>query len=228
MKRWLYIGVSCSFLVLAAPCQAGKVYKYVDRQGVTHYTNVPQDSRYKLAMVIKDSAPGVRPPSSYTPLNPSNRSYSISFGGKSSGQRSGKPFRVNERNRQLFTPHIDRIARKYSLDPLLLHAVISAESAFNPRAVSPKGATGLMQLMPATARRFGVRNSLDPVANIEGGARYLRWLMDQFRDQRLALAAYNAGEGAVMRYGNRIPPYKETRTYVSRVQRFYSHYRSFN
>jgi soluble lytic murein transglycosylase-like protein len=228
MKRWLCVGVSCSFLMLAVPCQAGKVYKYVDREGVTHYTNVPQDPRYKLAMVIKDSVPGAKLPSSYTPLNPNNRGYSIQFDGQSTGKRSGKPFRVNERNRQLFAPHIARIASKYNLDPLLLHAVISAESAFNPRAVSPKGATGLMQLMPATARRFGVYNAFDPVANIEGGARYLRWLMDQFRDQRLALAAYNAGEGAVMRYGNRIPPYEETRTYVSRVQSFYSHYRRFN
>jgi soluble lytic murein transglycosylase-like protein len=142
--------------------------------------------------------------------------------------KGARPFSVNERNRQIYTPHIAQIARKYSLDPMLLHAVISAESAFNPRARSPKGAMGLMQLMPATARRFGVYNAWDPFANIEGGARYLRWLLDQFKDHRLALAAYNAGEGAVMRYGNRIPPYPETRTYVTRVQRFYTHYQRIN
>ncbi|MCP5425729.1 MAG: lytic transglycosylase domain-containing protein [Gammaproteobacteria bacterium] len=216
--------------MLAGPSQAGKIYKYVDSQGVTHYSNVPNDTRYKLAMVIKDT-PQTQRPSSYTPLVPLGQGgYAIGFSGKGLGTTGSgnRPFSVNEKNRQFYTPHIAQIARKYSLDPLLLHAVISAESAFNPTARSPKGAMGLMQLMPATARRFGVYNAWDPVANIEGGARYLRWLLDQFQDSRLALAAYNAGEGAVMRYGNRIPPFPETRTYVTRVQRFYTHYQRFN
>ena len=108
----------------------------------------------------------------------------------------------------------------YQLEPALLHAVISAESAYNPQARSPKGARGLMQLMPDTARRFGVSDPDDPTENLHGGARYLRWLLDSFTDLRLALAAYNAGEGAVQRYGNAIPPYPETRTYVRRVIEF--------
>jgi hypothetical protein len=115
---------------------------------------------------------------------------------------------------------------QYRLEPALMHAVISAESSYNPWAVSPKGAMGLMQLMPGTAERFGVSNPYDPVANMHGGARYLRWLLDRFNDPRLAVAAYNAGEGAVQKYGNQIPPYQETQTYVVRVLDFYQRYRT--
>ena len=141
--------------------------------------------------------------------------------------KKGKPFRVNEKKRRELSPHIKRIAAKHRLDPHLIHAVISAESAFNPRAVSHAGAMGLMQLMPGTAKRFGVQNPFDPVANINGGARYLRWLLNHFKnDLKLALAGYNAGENAVKKYGHKIPPYKETQTYVGRVLRFYNHYRT--
>jgi len=84
---------------------------------------------------------------------------------------------------------------------------------------------GLMQLMPGTAERFGVNNPYDPIANMHGGARYLRWLLDQFSDTRLAVAAYNAGEGAVQKYGNQVPPYQETQTYVVRVLNFYQQYK---
>jgi hypothetical protein len=136
-----------------------------------------------------------------------------------------RPSRVNEQNRQRFSPDVNRIATQYRLDPALMHAVISAESSYNPWAVSPKGAMGLMQLMPGTAERFGVANPYDPIANMHGGARYLRWLLDQFNDTRLAVAAYNAGEGAVQKYGNQIPPYPETQTYVVRVLNFYQQYR---
>ena len=132
---------------------------------------------------------------------------------------------MNEGHRQRFSPHIDRIAAQNRLEPALLHAVISAESSYNPWAVSPKGAMGLMQLMPGTANRFGVGNPYDPVANMEGGARYLRWLLDLFNDTRLAVAAYNAGEGAVQRYGNQIPPYRETQNYVVKVLGYYQQYR---
>ena len=100
----------------------------------------------------------------------------------------------------------------------LIHAVIKTESNYNPRAQSPKGARGLMQLMPATAKRFGITDSLDPRDNILTGSRYLRWLMDYFnQDVELAVAAYNAGEGAVVRAGNRIPPFPETQKYVPKV-----------
>ncbi|EIC24002.1 lytic transglycosylase domain-containing protein [Thiorhodovibrio frisius] len=109
-------------------------------------------------------------------------------------------------------------AKRQRVDPNLVHAVIQAESAYRPNAKSPAGACGLMQLMPATARRFGVRDIWDPKQNIGGGVAYLRFLLDRFAgDIPLVLAAYNAGEGAVAKHGNKIPPYRETREYVSRV-----------
>jgi soluble lytic murein transglycosylase-like protein len=114
---------------------------------------------------------------------------------------------------------VERIAATQSLPPQLVHSVIQVESNYNPRAISPKGAQGLMQLMPDTARRFGVANAFDPIDNIRGGARYLKYLLDLYHgDQRLALAAYNAGEGAVQKYGD-VPPYPETLNYVTQVGR---------
>jgi soluble lytic murein transglycosylase-like protein len=113
---------------------------------------------------------------------------------------------------------VEAAAKRYDVDPLLVHSVIQVESSYNPYAVSAKGAQGLMQLMPATARRFGVRNSFDVKENIEGGVRYLKYLDSLFpNDRRLTLAAYNAGEGAVWKYGNKVPPYRETEQYVQRV-----------
>jgi soluble lytic murein transglycosylase-like protein len=117
---------------------------------------------------------------------------------------------------------VQAAARKYDLDPLLVHSLIQVESAYNPHAVSSKGAQGLMQLMPGTARRFGVSNSFDPEENIEGGVRYLKYLTTLFpTDMRLALAAYNAGEGAVWKYNSQIPPYRETEDYIYKVARRY-------
>jgi soluble lytic murein transglycosylase-like protein len=113
-------------------------------------------------------------------------------------------------------------ATRNGVDPVLLYAIMHRESSFRHMAVSPKGARGLMQLMPGTAARFGVSNIFDPRQNIEGGARYVRFLLDTFGgDVRLALAGYNAGEGAVMRYGNRVPPYGETQEYVRRISERY-------
>ena len=117
-------------------------------------------------------------------------------------------------------PHSDvaqATAQKHGVDPQLVHAVILAESAYNPKALSHKGAMGLMQLIPQTAARYGVKNAWNPRQNIDGGVRYLRDLLRQFGDIELALAAYNAGEKAVERYGNSIPPYQETQTYVARA-----------
>ena len=111
---------------------------------------------------------------------------------------------------------VDQAAAQHGVDPLLVHAVIHCESAYNRLAVSPKGAEGLMQLIPETARRMGVRNSFDSRQNIEGGVRYLGELQTRFEDLRLVLAAYNAGEAAVEKYGG-IPPYAETQEYVYRV-----------
>ncbi len=114
-------------------------------------------------------------------------------------------------------------AARYALDPCLIISVMNAESGFNPQAVSPKGARGLMQLMPATATRFGVKNMFDARENVAGGAGYLRWLLDRFGgDVALALAGYNAGEGAVEFYGNRIPPFQETQSYVRLIYSRYS------
>jgi soluble lytic murein transglycosylase-like protein len=116
---------------------------------------------------------------------------------------------------------VEQAARRHDVDPKLVHAVIRQESGYDPFAVSSKGAMGLMQLMPATAGRFGVQNIFDPAENVQGGVQYLRHLLDRYNgDPRLTLAAYNAGEGAVDRYGD-VPPYRETVDYVSRVRRLY-------
>ncbi|MFC3626751.1 lytic transglycosylase domain-containing protein [Vogesella amnigena] len=124
-------------------------------------------------------------------------------------------------NRQMaaaFSKMVERVAREHNLDPQLLHSIITVESGYNPGAISPKGALGLMQLMPDTASRFGASNPLDPAQNIRAGARYVRFLLSLFnRDMPLVLAAYNAGEGAVSKYRNTIPPYQETREYVAKV-----------
>lgn len=112
---------------------------------------------------------------------------------------------------------------RYGIDPLLIYAQMHQESSFKRKATSYKGASGLMQLMPATARRFGVTQIYDPKQNIEAGIKYMRWLMNTFNgDVALALAGYNAGEGAVMKYGNSIPPYRETQEYVRRISARYA------
>lgn len=109
-------------------------------------------------------------------------------------------------------------SKRYNIDPLLIYAQMHQESSFKLKATSYKGASGLMQLMPATARRFGVTEIYNPRQNIEAGVRYMRWLLDTFnQDVVLALAGYNAGEGAVMKYGWRVPPYRETQEYVRRI-----------
>ena len=113
-------------------------------------------------------------------------------------------------------------SQETQVEPALIHAVISVESAYNPAARSHAGAVGLMQLMPQTAKRYGVTDRLDPAQNIKGGARYLRDLKAMFNDNlHLVLAAYNAGEEAVMKYGRKIPPYRETQNYVKKITRLY-------
>ena len=123
----------------------------------------------------------------------------------------------------LIDSYIVDSSRRYNIDPLLIYSQMHQESSFKLRATSNKGASGLMQLMPATARRLGVTNIYDPKQNIEGGIKYMRMLMDMFgQDVNLALAGYNAGEGAVMKYGNQIPPYTETQEYVRRISSRYA------
>ena len=223
MKRRLLAGLIPLIFALTGPAQAD-IYAFVDSKGVRHLSNVPSDSRYKLVMRTPAYSKKAAQPSSYAP----NNLYGPTPFGKNPTRKARrvKSFRVNEQNRRRFAADVNRIAAKYRLEPALLHAVISAESAYNPWAVSPKGAMGLMQLMPGTAERFGVSNAYDPVANMHGGARYLRWLLNRFNNIHLAIAAYNAGEGAVQKYGNQIPPYKETQTYVTRVIDFYQKYQS--
>ena len=118
------------------------------------------------------------------------------------------------------------MASRYGLPKSLIHAVITAESAYDTEAVSRAGAVGLMQLMPGTAKRYGVKNRRNPYENVNGGTKYLRDLLVMFDNNlRLALAAYNAGEGAVKKYNNKIPPYKETQNYVKKVITYYNRYK---
>ena len=135
------------------------------------------------------------------------------------GIRATTPM-ADETVREQFEPLIREHAARHALRVELVRAVIQVESGYNPRARSPKGAMGLMQLMPATARQLGVRNAYDPAENIGGGCAYLRQLLDRYRgNEELALAAYNAGSNAVERHGNAVPPYRETRDYVNKVSR---------
>ena len=134
---------------------------------------------------------------------------------RADARRPGKP--------SSYASYIDAAASENNVDAALIHAVIKAESGYNPSAVSRAGAVGLMQLMPETASRYNVTDSHNPEQNIQGGTRYLRDLLTMFNnDLRLVIAAYNAGEQAVMKYGNRIPPYRETLAYVPKVLRFYA------
>lgn len=122
-----------------------------------------------------------------------------------------------------YDSYIVESAKRYNIDPLLIYAQMHQESSFKLKATSYKGASGLMQLMPATARRFGVTSIYDPKQNIEAGVRYMRWLLNTFnQDVVLALAGYNAGEGAVWKYGNQVPPYRETQEYVRRITARYN------
>lgn len=137
---------------------------------------------------------------------------------------TGKPL-FHIADKILYDRMVNKIARTYGVESALLHAVISVESRYNPKAVSKAGAIGLMQLMPETAKRYGVVDPHDPLQNLRGGARYLRYLLKKYNnDRNLALAAYNAGEASVAKYGNQIPPYPETTKYVPRVMGYYQKY----
>jgi hypothetical protein len=148
------------------------------------------------------------------PRVPEGRRLDMAAGKHLKGYSTGDP---------IIDSYIVESSGRYSIDPLLIYSQMSQESSFKTRAISNKGASGLMQLMPATARRMGVDNIYDPKQNIEGGVRYMRLLLDMFDgDVRLALAGYNAGEGAVIKYGRQIPPYRETQDYVQRISARYA------
>jgi soluble lytic murein transglycosylase-like protein len=147
-------------------------------------------------------------------LDPDARTFAVP---DSPAIRSTRPV-ASRAVRERYDPIIQEHAARHSLRPDLVRAVIQVESGFNPRARSPKGAMGLMQLMPETARELGVVDAYDPVDNIRGGTAYLRRLIDRYQgNEELALAAYNAGSGAVDRYGRAVPPFRETRDYVKKV-----------
>ncbi|MGH8613152.1 MAG: transglycosylase SLT domain-containing protein [Gammaproteobacteria bacterium] len=190
------------FFLVGIPPANADIYKYIDKYGRVHLTDKPEHTGYRL-------------------LVKTFRSEARSKYRRSAGIGS------NKKNRARFSPLIAKAAHRYQLPDALLHAVITAESAYNPLAISHKGAVGLMQLMPDTARRYGVRNLTDPMANVQGGSRYLRDLLRLFKQNlRLALAAYNAGENAVIRHGYKIPPYQETQLYVEKVLQYYRQYRT--
>lgn len=155
------------------------------------------------------------------------------YGGKGSGKitaglglsRHVKLARVDANFRKKISGYVNKTAKKYGMEPAFIHAIISAESAYKPNAKSHAGAMGLMQLMPFTAKRFGVTNAYDPYQNIDAGTRYLKILYDEFGTLELAAAGYNAGEGSVRKYKRSIPPYKETRAYVPKVMAYYKRYK---
>ncbi len=207
----VYRAVLLSAAVLAAPAALADIYGFVDERGVAHFSNYPVDSRYTLFR--KDRKETTFPGSNLVIINVPRQA------------RPRRAIRVDPAQRKRFDSLIAETARRHKLSPALLHAVITVESGYDPAARSAKGASGLMQLMPATAKRYAVTDIWDPRQNVSGGARYLSDLLGMFNnDLGLALAAYNAGEGAVIQHGRRIPPYPETRQYVPKVLQHYHLY----
>ena len=188
-------------LALAVGCPAmADIYMFKDEKGVVHFTNIPaNDKRYRMVRKEESTSDYAR-------------------------AAVGMPHYVMPTADLIrrYSPIIETAARNHGVEVALVHAVITAESGYNPSAVSRAGARGLMQLMPGTAERFGVQNIMDPTQNIHGGVKYLRQLLTMFNgNKELAVAAYNAGENAVIRHGNRIPPYAETTHYVPKVLGLY-------
>jgi soluble lytic murein transglycosylase-like protein len=178
----------------AGAAGARPIYTYLDANGVRHYTDVPDNNRYRLLRMSAQE------------LTESGDHYNPALLARATQ----------------YDAIIENAANASAVEANLLRAVIVVESGFNSHALSKRGAVGLMQLMPATASRFGVSNPYDPKQNIRAGAEYLKFLMNRFgQNVRLALAAYNAGEEAVDRNGGQIPPFSETMAYVPRVLKVY-------
>lgn len=230
--------------LLASPPARADVYGYIDENGLAHFAAERLDDRYVLFMKgaavaskgdDKDGSaialPATELPDADAYLNASKRDALDNAGGMR--QRLVRAV-LQHPNVPTVEPLIRQAASKHGIDPALVKAVIAAESGFNPQAVSPKGAIGLMQVIPDTGARYGVTGDArrtaaqklaDPKTNITTGVRYLSDLLRMFSGNlELVLAAYNAGEGAVQKHGNDIPPYAETQNYVKTVLQFYRYY----
>lgn len=204
------------FLGPAACLADAGIYAFVDGDGQVHLSNVPDDDRYlRLNPWVASTDAGyhrLRPP--------------VAAGASKARDAAARPGYGDSGGWRQFGAVITEIAGQFGVEVALLHAVILVESGYNAKAVSQRGAAGLMQLMPGTAKRYGVVDVFDPADNVRGGAQYLNDLLKLFEnDLHLALAAYNAGEGAVLKHGRRIPPYRETVAYVPKVVDFYNKFR---
>ncbi|WP_414040355.1 transglycosylase SLT domain-containing protein [Acidithiobacillus sp. M4-SHS-6] len=183
-------------LCLCANAAQANIYAYTGSDGVIHLTNVPAGNRQYHLVMRTPKMPVAVARADFNPVA-----------------------------KQQYQSLIRSAASRYGVSPALVNAVISAESGYNAGAVSPKGAMGLMQLIPATATRFGVANAFNPAENIHGGTAYLAYLLQKFSgDLKLAIAAYNAGSNAVIQAGYHIPPFAETQAYVPRVLAYYQRY----
>ena len=245
LGRLANIGWGTALLALAACAWApgatagSSIRKWVDAKGVTHYSNVPGDGgkAARPAAVVGTQPAAGRSSifkftdgagvTHYTDQRPRNRQFVvISVYCPACDPRSPVDWNSTRLNLTAYADEINQSAATWGVDPALVRAIVHAESAFNPQAESRKGAQGLMQLMPATAAQYGITNAFDAANNIRGGVEHLAGLLKAFNgDERLAAAAYNAGEGAVRKY-NGVPPYEETRVYVDRVAVLRQRYRT--
>jgi len=194
-------------ILFLLPQAQADIYIYIDDSGNQHFSERRVNSKYKLLLRSETN----KAPTTFK--NWKEKSYTnIKKGG-------------NKALRKKYHPIIVKAADKYQLEPEFLHAVITAESSYRHEAVSSAGAKGLMQLMPVTVERFGVDDPFDPKQSINAGALYLKKLLKEFKTKRIALAAYNSGEGTVRRYNSEIPPYPETENYVKKVMELYWYYK---
>lgn len=217
----LFLAAMTLLASLVANSVHADLYGFVDEQGQVHLANRQVDELYQLYQKSMRSGTGNHaalddaiPPGLGATLSSDRRQTALRV---DKLKPASVPV-VNSRLAAQYKPLVDQTAREFKLDADLLHSIVAVESGYNPQAISPKGAIGLMQVIPATGERFGVTSLADPRQNLRAGARYLRFLLGQFNnDLPLVIAAYNAGEGAVQKYRNTIPPYDETRDYVAKV-----------